>query len=151
MSFATGALSDPGKVQGGEVYGDANAIVSFEAFENGLVVGRYAKYDNSQIENMDGSVTPTIAGVVRRNPANPVEDGATIDNTLWEKVDIVMGGFVTVDVVTGQTPAPFGAVFASNAGDANDGKAITSAGIATGDIFIEEVTTDVWLVQRKVG
>lgn len=146
MPFGTGALSDPQKVQGGETFGNADGVISFTAFENNLVVGRFAKFDNSQIENLDASLTPTIAGIVRRNPANPIEDAATVDNTLWEKVDVIHSGYASVDVKSGETPAPFGAVTAHNVADADAGKALASGGVATNAIFIEEITTDVWLV-----
>lgn len=149
MSFATGYKADPDKVQGGEIF-DSATVISFTDFENGLKVGRFAKFDSGSIDNVDGSATPEIAGVVKRNATNPIEDGDTIDNTLFEKVDVMISGTMTVDVKPGETPAPYGAVFVSNAGDANDGLAMTSAGEATSAIFLEEVTTDVWLIALRI-
>lgn len=148
MSFATGYLSDPNKVQGGEIYGDSGVNLAATTFEDGLRVGRFAKVDAGSIDNMDGSATPNIAGVVRRDPANAVEAAGTINAELNTKISYRREGCVTVDVVPGTTAPVIGArVQASNAGDANDGLAIDTGGINTTAEFIEEVTTNVWLVR----
>lgn len=148
MPFATGYLSDPQKVQGGEQLGEGGVNLAFSTFENGLRVGRFAKVDAGSLDNMDGSVTPVIAGVVNRNDANAVEDGGTIDSDLYSQVSVRREGLATVDVVAGTSAPAFGArVQASNGGDANDGLAIDTGGVDTTAEFIEEITTDVWLVR----
>lgn len=150
MAFATGYLGDPQKVKGGERYGSCNIVLSATTFEDGLLVGRFAKLDTGSIDNVDGSATPTLAGVVLRNAASPVEDGAAIDGSLYSQVEYQRQGLVTVDVKTGETPAQFGAVYVSNAGDADDGLATaTGTDEATTAEFIEEVATDVWLIRIK--
>lgn len=152
MAFSTGYLADPQAVGAGERYGSVNIIFTATTFEDNLKVGRFAKLDAGSLDNMDGSATPTIAGVVLRNVASPVEDGGVIDADLYGQCEYLRDGLVTVEVKTGETPAMFGEVFASNAGDADDGKALAvqgGTGIATGSEFIREVSADVWLVRSK--
>jgi hypothetical protein len=147
MAFATKYLADPQRTGGGERYGDNVVVLSATVFEDGLKVGRFAKLDTGSIDNMDGSSTPVIAGVVLRNVAASVEAGTTIDKDLNSHVEYVRSGLVTVEVKTGETPAQFGEVFADNTG-ATAGLAATS-GIATGAEFIREEKPGVWLVRLK--
>lgn len=152
MAFGTGYLSDTKKIGAGEEQGVQNIVLGHDSYEDGLVVGRFAKMDSDRLDNMDGSATPVIAGVVMRTPVTAVEADGTIDADLTAgSVSYMQDGLVTVEVKTGQTPAYKGTVYASNAGDANDGTAQTGAsgGIDTGAIFIQEVQTGVWLIHQK--
>ena len=152
MAFATGYLGDFNKVGAGEEYGSQNRILVHRAYEDGLVVGRFAKVDSDRLDNLDGSATPVIAGVVLRSPTTSIEADGTIDAELTTgSVSYMQNGFVTVEVKAGQTPAYKGTVYASNAGDADDGAAQTGAtdGVDTGAIFIEEVKSGVWLIEQK--
>jgi hypothetical protein len=147
MAFGTAYLADPAAVGGGERQGSSHVIFAASVFEDNLKIGRFAKLDTGSIDNMDGSATPQIAGVVLRNIAGPVEDGALIDAQLYETIDYVRGGLVTVNVKTGETPSVLGKVYASNAGDANDGLATaTGTDVPTNAEFIAEVQTGVWLI-----
>lgn len=147
MAFATTHLDDPQNVGAGERLGVTHLILSATSFEDGLKVGRFAKLDTGRLDNFDGSATPVIAGVVLRNVANPVEDLATIDSALFSQVEYQRQGLVTVDVKTGETPAKFGRVYISNAGDANDGLATaTNTDVDANAEFIEEVQAGVWLI-----
>jgi len=147
MSFGTGQIDDPQKVGAGERHGQAQIIFTAVDFEDNLNVGRFAKLDTGSLDNMDGSATPVIAGVVLRNVAAPVEDGGAIDADLYSQVEYMRGGLVTVDVKTGETPTMFGKVYASNAGDANDGLATANAAdVPTNAEFIMEVQDGVWLI-----
>jgi hypothetical protein len=152
MAFSTGYLGDPQQVGGGERFGSTNIVLAARTFEDSLKVGRFAKLDTGSLDNIDGSVTPVLAGVVLRNAANPVEDGAVIDADLYDQVEYQRQGLVSVDVAAAATPAQFGTVFVSNQGDANDGLALSAA--AAGDVtadaeFIEELATNVWLIRLK--
>jgi hypothetical protein len=148
MSFATGYLSDPNKVQGGESYNEAGVDLSATVFENGLKVGRFAKLEAGSVDNLDGSVTPLLVGVIKRDDANAVEDGGTIDSDLCSQISYRREGLISVDVVPGTTAPALGArVEVSNAGDANDGLAIDTGGADSTAEFIEEITTNVWLVR----
>ena len=152
MAFETGYLSDFNKVGAGEEYGVNNRILGHRSYEDGLKVGRFAKVDSGRLDNMDGSATPVIAGVVIRTPTTSVEADGTIDADLTTgSVSYMQSGFVTVEVKAGQTPTYKGTVYASNAGDANDGTAQTGAtnGVDTGAIFIEEIQSGVWLIEQK--
>jgi len=147
MSFATGYLGDPRKVGAGERYGEADIVLTALTFEDNLKVGRFAKLDTGSLDNVDGSATPVFAGVVLRNPANPVEDAGVIDSALYPQVEYLRQGLVTVDVKAGETPALFGRVYVSNAGDANDGLATaTNTDEPVNAEFITEVQSGVWLI-----
>jgi len=147
MAFATGYKEDPDNIGAGETLGVHHLILTATSFENGLKVGRFAKLDTGRLDNMDGSATPVIAGVVLRRVTNPVEDAATIDSTLFSQVEYQRQGLVAVDVKTGETPTKFGRVYASNAGNANDGLATaTATDVDVNAEFIEEIQAGVWLV-----
>lgn len=150
MSFNSGVQSDPSQVGAGELYGNDNTVLSQDTFEDQLVVGRFAKLDTGSIDNIDASAAPVVAGVVLRNVANPIEDGSVIDSSLFDTIDICRAGLVSVDVVTGDTPAKFGAVFVNNEATADAGKASTTDDATTEPSnaeFVEEVQTDVWMVR----
>lgn len=152
MAFPTGYQAEIEKVGAGEEYGVNNRVLGHREYEDGLKIGRFAKVDAGSLDNMDSSATPVIAGVVIRTPTTAVEADGTIDAELTTgSVSYMQNGFVTVEVKTGQTPAYKGTVYASNAGDANDGTAQTSAsgGVDTGAIFIEEIKSGVWLIEQK--
>lgn len=152
MAFETGYLSDFNKVGAGEEMGTSNRVLGHRSYEDGLKVGRFAKVDSGSLDNMDGSATPVLAGVVLRTPTTSVEADGTIDADLTTgSVSYMQSGLVTVEVKTGQTPAYKGTVYASNAGDANDGTAQTTAtdAVDTGAVFIEEIQTGVWLIEQK--
>ena len=145
--FATGTLLNAQAVGAGESFGLAPTILSALTFQDGLVVGRFAKLDTGSIDNFDGSATPVPAGVVLRNVANAVESDGLIDAALSTKVEYIRAGLATVAVKTGETPAMFGRVYISNAGDASDGMATaTNTDVAVNAEFIMEVSTGVWLI-----
>lgn len=146
MPFQTGALTDFQKVAGGERFGTANVVLSASVFENGLKAGRFAKFEAGSLSNLNGSASPVIAGVVLRNTAGALESGGTIDASLYNQVEYLRAGLVTVDVRAGQNPVRFGAVFASNTtGEATT----TTTDIPTGAEFIEEVQAGTWLIRLK--
>ncbi len=148
MSFATGYLSDPNRVQGGESFNEAGVDIAFTTFEDGLRVGRFAKLDTGSVDNLDASGTPNIAGIVARNDANAVEDGQTIDASLQSQISVRREGLMSVDVKSGESAPAFGAqVQARNIADADAGLAVASGGVDTTAEFLEEITTNVWLVR----
>lgn len=153
MAFTTGYLGDPQQIGAGERQGNTNHILSAERgkWQNGLFVGRFAQVLNGdEIANMDGTVTPVIAGVVLRNPANAIEDADTFDTGLWSHIEYLRMGFVTVCVKDGETaPDLFGDVQASNAGDADDGKAVATGGVDANAEFISDLGNNVWFVRLK--
>lgn len=147
MSFETGHLNDTQNVAGGERYGANIIALTATEFEDQLKVGRFAKLDTASIDNMDGSATPVIAGIVLRNVANVVEDGGVIDSSLYEQIEYIRQGLVSVDVKAGETPALFDRVYVSNAGDANDGLATaTNTDEAVNGEFVYEIQDNVWMI-----
>ena len=150
MAFPSPFATGPAPISSGERYGSVNVILTARAFENNLVVGRFAKMDAGRLDNMDASATPVIAGVVLRKASNPVEDENTIDNALFLQCEYLRSGCVTVDAVTGETPTPFAPVFAVNTAGANAGKAtvtVNAANLAARAEFIEVVGPDTWLIR----
>lgn len=147
MAFATGLLSDPKKVGSGELVGKFHAIIGSSTFEDGLLAGRFAKLDTGSIDNFDGSASPVVAGVVKRNVAMEVEGSSAIDSDLYSQISYVRQGFVTVGVKADETPAVLGRVYISNAGDDDDGLATaTDTDVDANAEFIAEVATGVWVI-----
>lgn len=145
MAFATGYLGDPQKVGAGERFGNNNTILSAANFKDGLTVGVFAGYDSATDTIINMTATAVVAGVVLRNAASPVEDGATVDATLYSSIEYMRQGLVTVRVAAGKAPAKFGAVFADTA----TGQAMTAASataVATNAEFLEEIQDGVWLI-----
>ena len=126
---------------------------ALEVFEEGLVPGRFVKFDTGSIDNLDGSATPVIAGVARRKIASALENATYTKLGIApdQVAEVVNFGFVTVEVPTGVNPAKFGQVYAVNAGGsgANFGKATTVStdNVAVpGCVFWEAKAANVWLV-----
>ena len=151
MAFATGYLDDPRAVGAGEQIGENHIAFTYDTFEDNLVVGRFAKLDSGSLDNMDGSATPTVAGVVLRKISNATEDGSTIDNGLYDAAEAERFGLATVDIRSGLTITKFDTVYAYNAAGADVGKA-TNVGTDAIEIdaeFIEEVSDSVWTIRLK--
>jgi len=146
MSFATGAISDALPTKAGEVYGTSYIALYATTFENGLKIGRFAKLDADSIDNLDTSATPVLAGVVINSASNIVEDGATYTTLNNSGINYLRSGLIAVDVKSGETPAKFGAVYASNTtGEAT----ATNTDLATNAEFIESLGTNLWLIRLK--
>lgn len=151
MAFTSSFTNDPTPVGGGERVGDSHIILSASTFEDGLLTGRFAKLDSGSVDNMDGSSTPTLAGIVLRHVSRATEDEDAIRTELYANAEYARWGLVTVFAKDGESvPARFATVYASNAGDADDGLATsTDTDIETTAEFIDEVQTGVWLVFIK--
>lgn len=152
MSFGSGFENEIGKVGAGEIIGTPGVVSSYNTFEAGLVGGLFAKYVSGGVELMDGSATPTIAGVVKRDITGAIEDAGaySADNNIY--ADVVEGNtLVTVTVRSGLTINKFDSVYAYNAGGADDGKATNSAtdAVAVDGYFYKEINTNVWAIRLK--
>lgn len=145
-------------VDGGVLNSSFNPKVdSYMDFENGLLIGRFAKLDNNSIDNLDNSVTPKIAGVVMYSPVNAIESGNTYVNTGDNKVnqiELCSFGLITVEVVDGVTPSKFDPVYAYNdvVTPADYGKAttVTTNNVAVGGYFNKEIKPNVWEIFIKI-
>jgi hypothetical protein len=157
MAFADTILEEYNELGSGEVLASMpNTIMAFETFEDGLVQGRFCKYDTGSVDNLDGSATPTLAGVTVRDITQATAAN-TYDSTRTPAGDDVAMvcnfGYVTVDVTDAATPAKYGQVYAVNAATADAGKATNDSGQleVQGAIFWEEKDTNVWTVRVMMG
>lgn len=147
MAFTTPVTTIP-NIGAGELGEGANHVVyTATVFEDDLKVGRFCKLDTAQIDNMDGSGTPVIAGVVLRSVTHALEQEAVYNKKLYNAIPYCRQGLVTVVVKTGETPALFERVYVSNDTGANDGKATaTNTDVAVNAEFVREIKTDVWQI-----
>lgn len=150
MAFDDAVLSENKKLGAGEVItSKPYNTETFKVFESGIVQGRFCKYDAGSIDMLDNSSTPKIAGITNRKVGGEIEVSTytSISDTV---IEVHNFGLVSVDVVSGITPAKYGVVFAVNASGsgADFGKATTTAtnNASTGCVFWEQVDTNVWLV-----
>jgi len=150
MPFTNAVLSENKKLGAGEVITSKpyNTEV-FKTFEDGIIQGRFCKYDAGSIDMLDNSSTPKIAGITKRKIGGEI--GVTTYTASKDmSVSIHNFGMVTVDVVSGNTPVKYGTVYAVNASGsgADFGKATTTStnNVDTGCIFWEQVDTNVWSV-----
>jgi hypothetical protein len=155
MSFTNTTLQDNPDLPAGEVITASPYNVSaFEIFEDGLIEGRFCKYDTGSIDNLDSSDTPVIAGIARRKITG--EFGTGIYSTTGQEIDqvaeVINFGFATVTVTDTAAPSKYDAVNVINDGTADAGKATEAAVadgiISAGDVvFWEQKATGVWLVR----
>ena len=156
MSFTGNAVKldadglDIGEVLEGHV---ANSD-AFRLFEDGLKIGRFAKYDTGSLDNMDASATPKIAGVVKRNLTGSL--ARTTYNNVGTDIDDVAElcnfGYVTVEIKDGITPVRYEAVYAENktAGDYGEATNIldTSNILVPGATFHRATNkANVWVIK----
>lgn len=154
MAFKQAVLEESAGLGSGELLPNTNGLtLAFDTFEDGLVQGRFTKYDTGSVDNLDGSATPQIAGIARRLIGGEIgvstyrNTGDVIDSV----ADIITTGMATVDVVDGLTPAKYGIAYAENQTAGEYGKATTvSAGnVDSGWVFWSETAPNVWLVVKK--
>jgi len=155
MAFKNTVLQDNPDLGAGEFIAASPYNVSaFELFEDGLVEGRFVKYDTGSIDNMDGSASPVVAGIARRKITGEIGTGiySTSGQAIDQVAEVINFGFATVAVTDAATPAKYGSVQFVNATGADAGKA-TDADVATGIVsagdvvFWEPKAAGVWLVR----
>ncbi len=127
-------------VNGGEVW-ENNFFITTSKFSQGIKTNKFASYNNGVLGT---GITGTLAGVVVRDITGSLEVGADDDvHPHTQHVTFVRAGVVSVDVLTGNTPAFGGLVYTDN-----DGKATTNnAKTLTNAEFIREIKTGVWLIR----
>lgn len=153
MAFENTILEDYIDLKSGEVFqSKPSNVESYATFENGLLQGRFCKYDTGSLDNLDASATPVIAGVSTRD-LTQVSEKTTYDASTLPVGDLSAQacdfGFVTVDVTDTATPAKYGAVYAVNAATAEAGKAtdLNTQLLIAGAIFWEAKSENVWVVR----
>ena len=76
MAFENTVLQEVRDLPAGEVLTASPYNVSgYEVFQDGLVEGRFAKFDSGSIDKLDGSATPDIAGVAKRKVTGEIGSG----------------------------------------------------------------------------
>jgi hypothetical protein len=155
MAFDSAVLQNVADLPAGEVISASPYNVSaFEKFENGLIEGRFVKFDTESIDQLDASATPVIAGIAKRKVTGEIGTGiySTTGDAIDSVAEVINFGFATVTVTDAATPAKYDAVNVINAASAEAGKA-TDAAVATGIIsagdvvFWEPKSLNVWLVR----
>jgi len=161
MAFNDGVLDEVTQIEEGEVITTSPFNVdSYDKFEDGLIIGRFAKLDTGSVDNLDGSVTPVFAGVPKRKvnkaidsqvyvsvPVNGLAD-ANADVCNFGRVTVLM----TATAVAADTAVEGDQVYvingAANAdnGMVTDNAAETDALIVTGAKFKREKLSNVWVV-----
>lgn len=158
MAFDNTTLTDNLDMPAGEVIKSAPHNVSaFEVFEDGLVEGRFVKFDTGSIDNLDASATPVIAGIAKRKITGEIGTGvySTSGQEIDQVAEVINFGFATVTVTDTADPSKYDAVNVVNAAGADAGKATDAAVnagppaiISAGDVvFWEQKAANVWLVR----
>jgi len=156
MAFNNTALQSNPDLPAGEVITASPYNVSaFELFEDGLVEGRFCKFDSGRIDNLDASGTPVIAGIVKRKITGEIGTGiySTSGMEIDQVAEVINFGFATVAVMGTANPSKYDQVYTVNAFSVDAGKATESsaATIVNGAVFWEEKKAGVWLVRVMMG
>ena len=156
MAFNNTALQSNPDLPAGEVITASPYNVSaFELFEDGLIEGRFCKFDGGQIDNLDASDTPIIAGIVKRKITGEIGTGiySTSGMEIDQVAEVINFGFATVTVADGVNPSKYAQVYTVNEASDDAGKATDSSGetIVKGAVFWEEKKAGVWLVRVMMG
>jgi hypothetical protein len=159
MPFANTVTNTIPQVTEGEMWEGAGIALSTTSYENGLLIGRFAKWDTGRLDNLDGSATPVLAGVVARSVNDLVElpgqEASSLPFYASEpNVTFVRQGMITAKLAAGSaTPVKFGAVFVVNQAANADNGNVTTVDDATTDAttaeFIEEIQSGIWLIRIK--
>ena len=156
MAFNNTALQSNPDLPAGEVIKASPYNVSaFELFEDGLIEGRFCKFDGGQIDNLDASDTPIIAGIVKRKITGEIGTGiySTSGMEIDQVAEVINFGFATVTVSGDAVPSKYAQVYTVNEESDDAGKATDSSGetIVNGAVFWEEKKAGVWLVRVMMG
>lgn len=157
MAFNNAVLQEVSDLPAGEVIKASPHNVSvFEVFQDGLIEGRFAKFDNGSLDKLDGSATPDVAAVVKRKVTGEI--GAGVYSTSGIEIDQVAEGidfgFATVTVTDAAAPTKRDPVYTINLDSAETGKATEDSGatgaLAVADcVFWEQKAANVWLVRMN--
>jgi hypothetical protein len=155
MAFNQAVLQEIADLPAGEVITASPYNVSaFEKFEDGLIEGRFVKFDTESIDKLDASATPVIAGISKRKVTGEIGTGiySASGQEIDQVAEVINFGFATVTVTDAATPKKYDAVNVINTATADTGKAteaaVTTGIISAGDVvFWEQKAANVWLVR----
>ena len=156
MAFNNTALQSNPDLPAGEVITASPYNVSaFERFEDGLIEGRFCKFDEGSIDNLDATGSPVIAGIVKRKITGEIGTGiySTSGMEIDQVAEVINFGFATVTVTGTAEPSKYDQVYTVNADSVDAGKATDSSTetIVKGAVFWEEKKAGVWLVRVMMG
>ena len=159
MAFGDDILENPLQLGAGEVIETfPHSISSFDKFEDGLIIGRFCKYDSGSVDNLDGSATPQIVGVPKRKVNKAISSDTYVSGTPTScepkdaNADVCNFGYVTVACTDAAVPVKGLPVYVINgAANADNGKVTQDSGetdtLLVADCkFEREVQTGVWVV-----
>lgn len=161
MAFSEGVEDEVSQIEEGEVLSESPFNVdSFDKFEDGLVIGRFAKLDAGSVDNLDGSATPVIVGVPKRKVNKTIDSGVYVSvpvSGLADKVaDVANFGRVTVVLsdlaIAAATVTQGDPVYVVNsatpalAGKVTDNNLEADALLVTGAVFSREKKSGIWVV-----
>ena len=155
MAFNQAVLQEIADLPAGEVITASPYNVSaFEKFEDGLIEGRFVKFDTESIDKLDASSTPVISGIAKRKVTGEIGTGiySATGQTIDSVAEVINFGFATVTVTDAADPSKYDAVNVINTETADTGKAteaaVTTGIISAGDVvFWEQKAANVWLVR----
>ena len=159
MSFDNAVLNEVPDIGAGELIASKPGTVeAFELFEDGLLEGRFVKYDTGSIDKLDASTTPKVAGIAKRKINGEIGSGvySTSGQAIDQVAEIITYGYATVTVTDAADPAKYAPVYTINLASAESGKA-TEDSAATGALLIanvdfwEQKADGVWLVRIKLS
>ena len=153
MAFDNTVLQDNADLGAGEVIKASPYNVSaFEIFQDGLIEGRFVKYDTGSIDILDSSATPVIAGIARRKITGEIGTGvySTTGQEIDQVAEVINFGFATVTVTDAADPSKYDPVYVINLDTAEAGKATEIVGtnlLVEDVVFWEQKAANVWLVR----
>ncbi|AUG84892.1 hypothetical protein Athena1_0042 [Vibrio phage Athena1] len=156
MAFNNAVLQEVSDLPAGEVIkASPHNVSAFEVFQDGLIEGRFVKFDTGSIDNLDASASP-IVGIAKRKVTGEIGSGvySTSGIEIDQVAEVINFGFATVTVQDAAAPSKYDPVYAINLDSAEAGKA-TEDSSATGAlaiadcVFWEQKAANVWLVRMN--
>lgn len=155
MAFNNTVLQEAPDLGAGEVIkSKPNNTEAFEVFQDGLIEGRFVKYDSGSIDLLDASATPVIAGIAKRKVTGEIGSGvySTSGQEIDQVAEVINFGYATVTVTDAAAPSKYDPVYVINLDSAESGKA-TQDNAASGALLVDDVVfweakaSGVWLVK----
>lgn len=157
MAFNSAVLENIADLPAGEaITASPSNTSSFEVFQDGLIEGRFVKFDTGSIDILDASVAPVIAGIAKRKVTGEIGTGiySTSGQEIDQVAEVINFGFATVTVQDAADPSKYDPVYTINLDSAEAGKATEDSGatgaLAVSDVvFWEQKAANVWLVRMN--
>lgn len=157
MAFNSAVLQNISDLPAGEaITASPSNTSAYEVFQDGLIEGRFVKFDTGSVDILDTSATPVIAGIAKRKVTGEIGTGiySTSGQEIDQVAEVINFGFATVTVQDAADPAKYDPVYTINLDSAEAGKA-TEDSLAAGAllvadvVFWEQKAANVWLVRMN--